>query len=399
MRGLTCLGIFLLPLAADAAELRDVRLWAGPDSTRVVFDLDSAAEHSLFTLSGPDRVVIDLGNTARATGLKSLMEGKGLVQRVRSARRENGALRVVLDLGESVKPKSFSLQPNESYGYRVVVDLVNETKRSAQPASPSAAPAEKPIVIAVDAGHGGEDPGATGLYGVREKDVALALARRLAGLIDQEPGFRAVLIRDDDYYVGLPDRIEKARAAQADLFVSIHANSFRDEKVQGTAVYVLSPKGASSEHARMLASRENMSDLIGGVDIQAKDDKTTAVLVDILQTSAMEASYDAGSRLLSAMGRVNTLQKPRVQQASFVVLKAPDIPSVLIETAFLTNAREARMLVDPQHQDKLARSMLNGIKGYFESYRPPQQLAHGLGTVAGSGSFQPVSLEGPTATR
>lgn len=380
--------------AAQAAELRDVRLWASPESTRVVFDLDLAAEHNIFTLDNPSRVVIDLKGTQRGAALATQLEGKGLVQRVRSGPQAGGGLRVVLDLAEAAKPRSFALQPNDNYGFRVVVDLASPAAATANaaPVAPRPALAEKPVVVAIDAGHGGEDPGARSRRGLLEKDVSLALARRLATLVNHEPGLHAVLVRDGDYYVGLRERIEKAREARADLFVSIHANSYKDPSVRGTAVYVLSPKGASSEHALMLANRENMSDLIGGVEADARDDQTMAVLADIFQTSAMEASHDAGGRLLESMGRVNVLQKPRVQQASFVVLKSASFPSVLVETAFLTNDREERLLRDPAYHDKLARSMLDGIKGYFKSYRPLHQVAENP-----AGGFQPVSMSGQAA--
>jgi N-acetylmuramoyl-L-alanine amidase len=383
--------------AADAAELRDVRIWEGPDSTRVVFDLDGPAEHRLFTLSGPERIVIDLPATRRNTALTSQLEGKGIVQRVRSAQRDGGAtLRVVLDVSEEVNPKSFSLPPNDSYGHRLVVDLYG-ARPAARPAPPPVRTlAEKPIIIAIDAGHGGEDPGAIARNGLREKDVALAIARRLARLVDQEPGLRAVMIRDGDYYIGLRDRIEKARAAQADLFVSVHANSYKDRHVRGTAIYVLSRRGASSEHARWVASRENMSDLIGGVEVNSKDDTLAAVLIDISQTSAIEASFDVGGRLLESMGTVNPLQKPEVQQAAFAVLKAPDIPSILVETAFLSNDEEARLLGTPAYQEKLAQAMLRGIKGYFQNYRPRQQLV--AQPASPGGGLHPVALEAaPTA--
>jgi N-acetylmuramoyl-L-alanine amidase len=385
----------VVAFGAQAAELRDVRLWAGPDSTRVVFDLDASAEHAVFTLEGPSRVVIDLRGTQRGGALPAQFEGKGVVQRVRSGPQDGGTLRVVLDLAAAVKPKSFALQPNDSYGFRVVVDLAATAAATATPAAPvppRPVMAEKPIVVAIDAGHGGEDPGARSRRGLLEKDVALALARRLATLVNKEPGLRAVLIRDGDYYVGLRERIKKAQDAEADLFISIHANSYRDPSVRGTAVYVLSPKGASSEHALMLANRENMSDLIGGVEADHRDDQTLAVIADILQTSAMEASHDAGGRLLESMGRVNVLQRTRVQQASFVVLKSAKVPSVLIETAFLTNDREERLLRDPAYHDKLARSMLEGIRGYFKSYRPLHQVAEGPGA-----GIQPVSMTGAAA--
>lgn len=418
VRGLLACLLMGAALGANAAELRDVRLWASPDGTRVVFDLDGSAQHTLFSLDNPNRIVIDLPGTHRADALAAQLAGKGVVQRVRSGPQDGGALRVVLDLAGPVSPKSFALQPNDSYGFRVVVDLASVPPPGAAP-TPAAAPApapgqpasapptmtvnapapllppsprkalaEKPIVIAIDAGHGGEDPGARSRRGLLEKDVCLNLARRLAGLVNSEPGLHAVLVRDGDYYVGLRDRINKARNAQADLFISIHANSYRDPSVRGSAVYVLSPKGANSEHALMLENRENMSDLIGGVETTAQDDQTMAVLADIFQTSAMEASHDAGGRLLESLGRVNVLQKPRVQQAAFVVLKSASFPSVLVETAFLTNDREERMLGDPNAQDKLTRSMLEGIKGYFKSYRPLQQVAQG------QGKLQPVSYKG-----
>ena len=379
---------------ANAAELRDVRLWSSPDGTRVVFDLDGATPHTVFTLENPSRVVVDLRDTQRAGALAAQLEGKGVVQRVRSG-SQPGALRIVLDLAAAATPKSFSLQPNDSYGYRVVVDLASAAPAAvtAPPVPPRPALAEKPIVIAIDAGHGGEDPGAHSRRGLREKDVALALARRLATLVSREPGLQPVLIRDGDYYVELRDRFRKAQDAQADLFISIHANSYRDPSVRGTAVYVLSPKGASSEHAALVASRENMSDLVGGVDTETRDDQTLAVLADIFQTSAMEASHDAGSRLLESMSRVNVLQRPRVQQASFLVLKSAKFPSVLVETAFLTNERDERLLRDPAHLDRMARSMLEGIKGYFKSYRPLHQVAEG----PSAGGLQPVSMSGQAA--
>lgn len=398
---LVSIGIWTWPLLAGAAELRDVRVWASPDGTRVVFDLSQTVPHTLFTLDNPQRVVIDLPDTQRAAQLAAQLDGKGLIKRVRTGPYNGGALRVVLDLDTAVKAKSFALQPNESYGFRVVVDLASAAPTAAAVAAAAApapmlpprpaAPAEKPIVVAIDAGHGGEDPGARGRHGLLEKTVCLDLARRLATLVSQEHGFRAVLIRDGDYYVGLRDRVTKARDANADLFISIHANSFRDPSMRGTAVYVLSPKGAKSEHAMMLENRENMSDLIGGVEISDRDDTTAAVLVDIFQTSAMEASHDAGGRLLHSLSRVNVLQKPRVQQAAFVVLKSAAFPSVLVETAFLTNDRDEKMLADPNYQDTLAHSMLDGIKGYFKAYRPPQQVAQA--PVSGAGALQPVSLQ------
>jgi len=401
----------VLPCAAMAAELRDLRLWEGPDSTRVVFDLSDDAGHKVFTLSNPDRIVIDIGGLgAESLERVERVDGRGVVRSVRSGIHEDG-IRVVLDVATRVKPKTFVLKPNDEYGYRLVLDLPTPMRVAAPqpqpqeqdlppspepvvaepqvpestplgtvaavPAEPPLPPlraAQKPIVVAIDAGHGGEDPGARGQTGLLEKDVALAIARKLAQLINAQPNMRAVLTRDGDYYIGLRDRVGTARKHQADLFVSVHANAFTRRDMRGTAVYVLSDKGASNEHARWLARKENEADLVGGVEIQGKDREVAAVLIDLSQSATMEASFDVGSRILHSMGKVNVLQKADVQQAGFMVLKAPDIPSVLVETAFITNDHEERLLGDEKYQDRLAQSILDGVQGYFQSYRPQQQM-------------------------
>lgn len=387
-RGVIGIVLWGLALAAAAAELRELRLWAAPDSTRVVFDLSAATPHRVFTLDNPPRIVVDLeGLSPQAVRVANGTKGRGVVQRVRSAMRGDKTVRVVLDVSQPVTPRSFALKPNDQYGHRVVLDLdaprVAATPRAAAPAQPNRASpplpplvtlAERPIIIAVDAGHGGEDPGARGPTGLLEKDVALAMARRLAALINAEPGMQAILTRDGDYYLGLRQRVEIARRAQADLFVSVHANAFRDPSLRGSSVYVLSNRGASSEHARLLAQRENASDLIGGIQISAKDDDLASVLIDLSQSATLEASFDVAGRILRALSQINPLQKTTVQQAGFMVLKAPDIPSVLVETAFITNPEEERLLRHPRHQERFARSMLQGIKDYFEAYRPQQQI-------------------------
>jgi len=424
---------------ASAAELRDLRLWDSPDSTRLVFDLNGEVQHKVFALDHPDRVVIDISNIDRKSAADFINKAalKGVVTKMRYGSRDDGATRVVLELSKPVDPKSFSIQPNGGYGYRLVVDLFNVGSAAAStapvapaavapPASPApvavaAAPAkpavpvapvvaaakpvapvapaalpakaaapvlpqstsiskpavrlmEKPIVIAVDAGHGGEDPGAHGPTGVLEKDVSLSIAKRLARLINEQPGMKAVLTRDGDYYVGLRERVQKARQVQADLFISVHCNALTRPEMHGTAVYVLSPRGATNEHARWLANQENSADMVGGIDIQDKDHELAAVLIDLSQSATMEASFDLGSRMLDSLGQINNLQKDKVQQAGFVVLKAPDIPSVLVETAFITNPIEEKELASPEYQQQMAESMLNGVKGYFQSYRPQQQI-------------------------
>lgn len=423
----TLFGIVLMLAAslASAAELRDLRLLDGPDGTRVVFDLDREVAPKVFTLANPDRVVIDFSDARLASGVAVDAAGKGLVRSVRTGPRDRG-MRVVLDVASAVNPKSFGLQPSGSYGYRVILDLAAEgsaslptaaatsttpapepaavrpvsTPAAAPAAAPASSPApaqivaaaapaapapanvndriqisEKPIVVAVDAGHGGEDPGARGRGGLQEKDVTLAIARRLAKKIDAQPGMRAVLTRDGDYFVELRERTVRARRAQADLFVSVHANAYKDRDMRGTAVYVLSDRGATSEQARWIASHENAADLVGGVKLNNKADDLAAVLIDISQSATMEASFDLGSRLLDSLGRVNTLQKPVVQQAGFMVLKSPDIPSVLVETAFISNPEEERLLGDSDYQDKLASSIFEGVRSYFARYRPLQQVA------------------------
>ncbi|MEC9362322.1 MAG: N-acetylmuramoyl-L-alanine amidase [Pseudomonadota bacterium] len=374
---------------AFAAELRDLRVWAGPESTRVVFDLDAPAKHEMFTLSGPERVVIDIqGLGAAARARVESTAGEGVVQRLRSGPRKNG-VRVVLDVSDRVFATSFALPPDAGAGHRLVVDLAHPdappaVAEAAIPAVVQTAPApvpepqislrSRPVVIAVDAGHGGQDPGAKGRSGLLEKNVALTVSRKLAKLINDTPNMRAVLTRDGDYFLGLRERVNIARKHQADLFVSVHCNAFTRRDMRGSAVYVLSNGGATSEHARWLAQKENASDLVGGVHLHDKDNELAAVLIDLSQGATMEASFDVGSRILGSLSKINRLQKREIQQAGFAVLKAPDIPSVLVETAFISNAEEEKMLGSGAFQDKLARQIFAGVKGYFESYRPQQQV-------------------------
>ncbi|MDM4772112.1 N-acetylmuramoyl-L-alanine amidase [Solimonas sp. SE-A11] len=412
MRSIVLLAMLFAMPAAFAAELRDLRLWESQDSTRIVFDLSTDAQHKVFTLANPDRIVVDIGGLSPSAMARiNRVTGKGLVRRVRSG-IQDGGVRVVLDVSEAVNPKSFVLTPNDEHGYRLVLDLPGRPRTApaaeqapvVTAAAPVAAPTpvmaappapamppmklqERPVVIAIDAGHGGEDPGARGKSGLEEKEVALAIARKLAKAINAEPGMKAVLTRDGDYFLKLRDRVNIARKHQADLFVSVHANAFHNRDLHGTAVYVLSDKGATNEHARWLARKENEADLVGGVEIHGKDKELAAVLIDLSQSATMEASFDVGGRILKSMGKVNKLQKADVQQAGFMVLKAPDIPSVLVETAFITNEREEALLADDDYREKLARSILDGIKGYFVSYRPQQQMVE---AVAGP---QEVSLK------
>jgi N-acetylmuramoyl-L-alanine amidase len=298
------------------------------------------------------------------------------VKGIRTARRDRNTLRIVLDLKRETRPRSFTLKPGGRHGNRLVVDLYETGVAKSKPAAankplPQSKPQARDLIIAIDAGHGGEDPGAIGRGGTREKDVVLSIARRLEALIKAEPGMRPVLIRQGDYYIGLRQRIDKARKHGADLFVSIHADGFRDRRVQGSSVFVLSRRGASSEMARWLAAKENASDLAGGVSLDDKDDLLAEVLLDLSQTATIEASIDVAGNMLQELQRVGKTHKSSVQQAGFVVLKSPDIPSVLVETAFISNPVEERKLRDTRHQQYLARAMLRGIQRYFSTHPLP----------------------------
>ncbi len=369
--------ILLLLIAATGqaapVAVQNLRMWQAPDETRLVFDIAAPVEHTVFTLTSPDRVVIDLKNASLSRPLaQPTVEDKVLAE-IRSAVRPNGDLRVVLDLKTRVRPKSFLLRPNRSYGHRLVLDLRKGDGR-VLPRKASAWQGRgklRDVVVAIDAGHGGEDPGATGRRGTREKDVVLAIARELERQMMREPGMRPVMVRTGDYYIRLRKRIEIARAERADLFVSIHADAFRDRRVRGSSVYALSQNGATSEAARWLAERENSADLIGGVSLDDKDDLLASVLLDLSQTATIEASLDIGDEVLEGLKRLGKTHKPRVQQAGFAVLKSPDIPSILVETAFISNPQEEKRLRDPRHQRRLATAILKGVRAYFRTHAPP----------------------------
>jgi N-acetylmuramoyl-L-alanine amidase len=370
---LTLLG---LVSAAQAVTVNGVRMWPAPDHTRLVFDLDAPVEHSLFTLRSPERIVIDMKTTEFQASLPAL-EQSSFIKEIRYARRSGDDLRIVLDLNRQVKPKSFVLKPHREYGHRLVVDL--EDAQGSSTRKPIRRDSEidgqpRDVIIAIDAGHGGEDPGAIGRRGTREKDVVLAIARELRTMIDRQHGMKAVLIRDGDYFIPLRKRVEKARDLRADLFISIHADAFHNRHAKGSSVYVLSENGASSEVASILAESENSSDLIGGVSLDDKDDLLKLVLVDMVKNSTMEESHDVAGHILKDLRHVNRLHKTRVEQAGFRVLKAPDIPSVLVETAFISNPREEKNLRSRHHQQKLARAIFKGAVKYFKGNPPPGTL-------------------------
>lgn len=362
---------------AQAAEVRveNLRMWPSPDRTRLVFDISGPVDHRVFSLQGPERVVVDLSSAELARPLPQPEADDRALAGVRSAVRQNGDLRIVLDLKQAVRPKSFLLKPNAAYGHRLVLDLYGGPGRPvAAERNPAGPNGLRDVVIAIDAGHGGEDPGAIGRLGTREKDVVLGIARRLKRMLDQERGMRPVMVRTGDYYLRLRKRIQIAREHQADFFLSIHADAFQDKRVRGASVYALSQRGATSEAARWLAKRENASDLIGGVSLDDKDDLLASVLLDLSQTATIESSIGAGDAVLKGLGRLGKLHRGDVQQAGFAVLKSPDIPSILVEAGFITNPDEERRLRDLNHQEAVAEAIVAGLRDYFRSHPPPGTL-------------------------
>jgi N-acetylmuramoyl-L-alanine amidase len=363
--------LLVVGAAAHAATVQNVRAWSGPEGTRVVFELSGPAEHRVFALADPHRVVIDLPNSTAAGDLR-LDEAKGAVTALRTGARPGGELRLVLELNQTAKPKTFLLTPHEQYGFRLVVDLPPAQAAPVVRRAPQTSTDRgRDVVVVIDAGHGGEDPGASGRGGAREKDVVLAIARKLASEVNGQPGMRAVLVRDGDYFVSHRKRMEIAHAARADFFISIHADSYRDSTAKGATVYVLSDKGASDEASLLLAQRENASDLIGGVSLADKDQVLARVLLDLSQSAALNASMSAGQRLIRRMSAVTAMRRRDVQQAPFLVLKSPDIPSVLVETAYISNPREEASLRSAKYQSALAAALRQGIVDYFAA-NPPE---------------------------
>lgn len=371
----------LLPSAAAwaATTLRfdSLRVGHHDDRVRLVVDLDAPAKYKYFSLGNPDRFVVDLldvvGNGAKPTPDFS----HTTIRNLRSGIRNGTDLRLVFELSRAASGKVSLLNPAQGHGYRLVIELDGAvSQRQAQaPAGPAAeprvkmssvaVPSARDIVVAIDAGHGGQDPGAQGPKGTREKDVVLQIARRLATLVEREEGMRPLMIREDDRFIRLADRREMARRHKADIFISIHADAFPDPRAKGASVYALSRNGATSEAARLLANRENASDLIGGVTLNDKDDMLASVLLDLSQDATIEDSIDAANRILQGLNGVARIHKHHVQQAGFAVLKSLDMPSVLVETAFISNPTEERNLRSVRHQQRLAEAMMAGIRSYF----------------------------------
>lgn len=404
-----CLAIMPPASTFAATQIASARVWPAPEYTRLTLESVSPIAYNVFTVGTPARLVLDLEDVEFNAVLEQLpariSPADPYVRGVRIGRFKPGVVRLVMDLKKQAKPQVFVLKPVGEYGHRLVLDVypaepVDPLLALLDPKEPPAKPAatEKPaapatdftadapvadpkkpspapnvarlITIAIDAGHGGEDPGARGRGGTYEKHVTLAIARRLKALVDDEPNMRGVLIRNGDYFVKLGDRVVKAQKISADLFVSIHADAFVKSHARGSSVFALSERGATSAAARILAEKENQADQIGGVNLDNYESVVKQVLVDLSQEATINDSLKLAKAVLGEIGGVNDLHKARVEQAGFAVLKAPDIPSILVETAFLTNPEEEKKLKDDKYQDKMAQAILVGIRKYF-SANPP----------------------------
>ena len=367
---------FLGSSSVWAVDVHDARLWRAPDHTRIVFDLTGPAEHSLLVLSNPRRIVLDIQDTNLRTNLAGLKLANTPVSLVRSGVREGDDLRIVMEVSAQVDPRSFALQANEQAGYRLVLDLYDYQALQSVPAVKKSVQesAKRNIIIAIDAGHGGEDPGATGPNRLREKDVVLAIAKELKALFKADVGFQPIMIRSGDYYVSLKGRRDLARKHQADLFVSIHADAFKRKQAHGASVYALSNGGATSTAALHLTQRENAADLVGGVSLSDKDDMLAGVLADLSMTSTLDTSLQLGNQVLRNVDDIAHLHKKQVEQAGFAVLKSPDVPSILVETGFISNPKESSLLATSRYQKKMASAIHRGIKGWFFAHPPSGTL-------------------------
>ncbi len=397
----------LVPTAAwsAVAHIASARLWPAQEYTRVIVEAPAPIAYQLVTLRDPRRLVLDLDGVELSPELAQLptklQATDPYVAAIRIGQKGPGSVRLVFDLKAEVEPQLFALAPVADFGHRVILDLYPMTPidpmmalladaRSEPPgvAAPNPPPAQKsaapnatrpparaapgprPIIIAIDPGHGGEDPGAIGPRGTYEKTVALAIGKKLKRIIDADRNMRAMLTRDDDYFVPLATRVQKARQVQADLFVSVHADAFRVPTARGSSVFALSEHGATSAAASWLAQKENSADLIGGVNLDMRDKVVAHTMIDMLQSAQINDSLKAGRQMLDGIGSINTLHKAAVEQAGFAVLKAPDIPSILVETAFISNPDEELKLRSDRHQTRFAESMHDGIRRYF-AQNPP----------------------------
>ncbi|WP_227006542.1 N-acetylmuramoyl-L-alanine amidase [Shewanella donghaensis] len=359
-----------------ANKLDSVRIWDAPDSTRVVFDLSSAPEYSYFTLTNPQRLVIDLKDATTKVKLTDIAKDSKLIGKIRlSTPPKKGTLRLVLELGSPAKANLFSLTPTAPYGNRLVLDLDNtDGKSSAKKAVVKTTKRAADVVVAIDAGHGGEDPGSIGPKGTFEKKVVLEISKRLARKINETPGMKAVMTRTGDYFVNLNQRSDLARNSRADLLISVHADAFTSPQPKGASVWVLSKRRANTEIGRVFEDKEKHSELLGGVGdiIQNSDSEQYLVmtLIDMSMDNAMAESHNIATDVLSGLGKVTKLHKSKPESASFAVLKSTDIPSILVETGFISNPQEEKLLLSGNHQQKLANAIHKGVVRYFEENPP-----------------------------
>jgi N-acetylmuramoyl-L-alanine amidase len=394
---MSAIALMVLSTVAAANTVTATRLWPADDYTRATIEAEQALKYQTFTLNNPERLVVDIEDISLNEDLKSLssktLSSDPYIKSIRVALYQPNIVRIVVDLKQEVNFNVFSLKPAGEYKHRLVLDIIPtkdpimamidrldeedspEEKAIIEPLPSENTPLtestisnekkQRVITIAIDAGHGGEDPGAKGANGSKEKDITLAIAKKLKEKVDAEPNMRGVLTRQGDYFVSLGGRVVKARKLRADLFISIHADSFTKSSARGSSVFALSERGATSATARYLAQKENQSDLIGGVSLKDKDPILAKTLLDLSQAATINDSLKLGKAVLGHVGKVNRLHKKDVEQAGFAVLKSPDIPSILVETAFISNPEEERKLNDSLHQSKLADSILEGIKKYF----------------------------------
>lgn len=383
-RWLLCLPLLLATLCASAAPatVQGLRMWRAPDHTRFVFDVSGPVEHNVFTLDNPHRVVVDLDDATLHKRLPAPDTSGPYLRNVRTGNPKPGTLRIVFDLKTKVSPKSFLLPPSGGYGHRLVIDMYSAGDGGSILPEPPPSPKRHQAIIAVDAGHGGEDPGAIGSRGTREKDVVLKIARELERMIRADPDMVPVMVRTGDYYVSLRKRTAIARKAGADLFVSIHADAFPKRYVRGSSVFALSQRGASSETARWLADQENAADLAGGVSLRDKDELLAQVLLDLSMTRTVADSIEFGEDVLAELQGLGKVHSDRVEQAGFVVLKSPDIPSLLVETAFISNPHEEQLLRRADHRSKLARAIHEGIRRYLARHPVDRPRGGEADTVA-----------------
>lgn len=366
--------LVLMPSDAFASKkIKNVRVWPSPDSTRVVLDLSNPVKYSYFSLKGPDRLVIDLQGASISADLKNLAKDSKLLKTIRTSKaKKKGDSRLVLELTKSIDPLIFALKPTGPYGDRLVIDLVDSTAKTVTKKAP--VKQDRDIVVAIDAGHGGEDPGSIGPKGNYEKRLTFQIAKKLQAQINKEKGMKAILTRTSDYYLSLHKRTEKARKADADLLISIHADAFHSPKPRGASVWVLNLKRANSEVGKWLEKKEEHSQLLGGAAELIKNSNSERYLVKTLlglsMDHSMEEAFEVSQLVLDEMKKITKLHKKRPQAANFGVLKSPDIPSILVETGFISNPEEEKLLTNGWHQNRVANSIFKAVKTYFKRNAP-----------------------------